>query len=162
MEPTLMGEGPEGTPDHVIANMLHYRFKKPSRGDLIVFSTTGIEAIVTENGEEQFYIKRVVGLPGEQIHLSGGSIFVDGQALEKGGGIPPLDYFDLPARIRRVSPGAKMDGDNYLVGPDEYFVLGDHSQISADSRLWGNVPAANIVGKLTKIYWPPPRWGTPR
>ena len=158
MEPTLMGIREGSTPDHVFANRFIYRFSEPKRGDLVTFSTRGIAGIRLPPGMEQFYVKRVIGLPGERIEIRGGAIHADGVRLGENDGIPPIEYVNLSPNFPHQAQ--KQDGA-YVVGEDEYFVLGDNSLISADSRVWGNVPAENIDGKVTKIYWPPSRWGTP-
>jgi signal peptidase I len=144
MEPTLQGMA-KGTPDRVIVNRLSYRFSAPRRGDLAVFSTTGIAGIP----EGASYVKRVVGLPGEKIEIRDGHIFANGRELNEEDGIPPISY--VAAR-----------GDRYFVSENAYFMLGDNSRNSFDSRYWGSVPRANIFGRVSRIYFPFSRARVPR
>ena len=140
MEPTL-----QGTPDHVIVDRLSYRFSAPRRGDLAVFATTGLGAIP----EDTVFVKRVVGLPGEKIEIRDGHIFADGRQLNEEDGIPPISY--VAAR-----------GERHVVSDGAYFVLGDNSPNSFDSRYWGSVPRANIFGRVSRVYYPFSRAGVPR
>jgi signal peptidase I len=158
MEPTLIGSRSASTPDHVIVDRLSYRVSPPKRGDLIVFATSqisGIQHPADSTGEEVFYIKRLVGLPGERIRIAGGKLFADGRLLGESDGIPVITYTDpvgAPAT-------AKREGQDFVIGPDEYFALGDNSANSFDSRYWGCVPATAIYGKVTMIYYPFSRAG---
>jgi signal peptidase I len=146
MEPTLGISS--GTPDQVIVDRLSYRFWAPQRGDLAVFTTTGIWGIA-DGSDSQSFVKRVVGLPGEKIEIRDGHVFADGRQLNEQDGIPPISYFALRAQSYDVPPGA-------------YFMLGDNSRKSYDSRYWGSVPRSNIYGRVSRIYYPFSRAGVPR
>ena len=89
------------------------------------------------------YIKRVIGLPGDRVRIDGGQVFVNGRALVE-------DY--VPEENRDFS--SWRGGQEQVVPPDCYFVLGDHRNSSSDSRSWGYVPRANIYGKAVFAYWP--------
>jgi signal peptidase I len=128
MEPTLY----KG--DFVIVNKISYKLGSPGRGDVIVFH-------FPPNPEEQ-YIKRVIGLPGDRIHIAGGKVYINGEALAE-------PYLHVPTNR----------GGNWNVPADSLFVMGDNRNNSSDSRMWGMVPFDNIVGKATMIYWPPDQWG---
>ncbi len=161
MEPTVMGIHEGSTPDHVYADKIAYLFFKPERGDLIAFRTASISGILPFGSDpkaETIFLKRIVGLPGERIEIRDGSVFANGVKLEEGDGIPPIHY----TTEKSIKSSAKRDGDAFLVGENEYFVLGDNSGNSFDSRFWGCVPSSNIVGKITKIYYPFNRMGKPR
>ena len=84
------------------------------------------------------FVKRVIGLPGDDVELRRGQVFVNGLQLEE------------PYLTRRD----KSDMDLLTVGPDEFFVLGDNRRASNDSRDWGTVPTENIVGRAWVSYWP--------
>lgn len=158
MEPTLIGSRSASTPDHVIVDHLSYRISSPRRGDLLVFTTSqisGIQHSTDATGEPVFYIMRLVGLPGERIRIADGKVFADGRLLGEPDGVPAVNYTD-PVR---ASATAKREGQDYVIGPDEYFALGDNSANSFDSRFWGCVPAAAIYGKVTMIYYPFSRAG---
>ncbi|MEJ2265870.1 MAG: signal peptidase I [Anaerolineales bacterium] len=128
MEPTLY----KG--DFVIVNKISYKLGSPGRGDVIVFH-------FPPNPEEQ-YIKRVIGLPGDQIHIADGRVYINGEMLAE----PYL----------HVSTNR---GGDWKVPTDSLFVMGDNRNNSSDSRSWGMVPFDNIVGKAMIIYWPPDQWG---
>ena len=154
MEPTLQGAS-RGTPDHVIVDRLSYWFSPPQRGDLAAFRTTGIAGI---SGEGPSFVKRVVGLPGERIEIRDGHLFADGRQLNENDGIPTVLYYSAPASLTH----SFNSGGIYLVPGDAYFVLGDNSRKSFDSRYWGYVPRTNIYGRVSRIYYPFSRASIPR
>jgi signal peptidase I len=130
MEPTLMVN------DRILVAKFLYRFEPVARGDVIVFR-------YPLNPQRDF-VKRVIGQPGNQAQLKEGVVYIDGQRIsEKGYTIKP-DYGNYgPVTVPR----------------GEYFVLGDNRNNSEDSRFFGYVPRANIIGKAIFIYWPPQRVG---
>jgi signal peptidase I len=155
MEPTLQGPS-RGTPDHVIVDRLSYWFSPPQRGDLAVFRTTGIAGI---SGEGPSFVKRVIGLPGERIEIRDGHLFADGRQLNENDGIPTMLFYSVPTSL----PHSFNSDGIYLVPDDAYFVLGDNSRNSFDSRYWGYVPRTNIYGRVSRVYYPfshasIPRW----
>jgi signal peptidase I len=152
MEPTLQGVS-RGTPDHVIVDRVSYRFSAPRRGDLAVFTTAGIAGIP----ERSIFVKRVVGLPGEKIEIRDGHVFANGRQLNERDGIPPVSYTAPSVKTQSV-----ISGGSYVVPEDAYFMLGDNSRNSFDSRYWGFVPGANIYGRVSRIYYPFSRVGVPR
>ena len=123
MEPVLYN-GQE-----ILMNKVLYRLSMPKRGDVIVFLPNG-------NQNSHYYVKRVVGLPGETIQIKDGSVYIDGVLLEED------DSFDKMAE-------AGIAENELLLASDEFFVLGDNRNSSEDSRS-GNVGAVkrdNIIGK---------------
>lgn len=127
MEPTLF----KG--DYVVVNKLSYKIGSPERGDVVVFR-------YPPNPEEQ-YIKRVVGIPGDQVHISDGKVFVNDKLLTE-------PYLNVPTK----------SGGDWIVPEDSLFVMGDNRNNSSDSRVWGMVPFENLVGKAFVVYWPPEDW----
>jgi signal peptidase I len=111
-----------------------YPFDPPERGDVIVFNPP--------NGSDKPYIKRVIGLPGEEVTFSDGHVDINGAPLEE-------DYIQDRTRCGRA------DTCDVVVPPDSVYVLGDHRTNSSDSRVFGPVPIENIVGKAWVSYWPP-------
>jgi len=118
------------------------------------------------------FMMRVVGLPGETVELRDGEVTIDGRVLEKPPFLRGLRYVNSstlgPPKLRGPL-GWGDTGKPAKLGPDEYFVLGDFSQRSKDSRLFDAgapghpsyaVPADHIIGIVTQIYWPPDRWRT--
>ncbi len=161
-EPIVRGYVDNG--DFVLVNKLAYNFVPPARGDVFVFKTTGITRI--EEGlnpafGSQHYIKRLVGLPGDNLRIDPPNLYVDGKlASEK-----------VIQRVMAATNGYRgytNAGGLYLVDPqsdftvppERYFALGDNSNNSADSRSWGFVPADNVTGKGFVVFWPfSGRWG---
>jgi signal peptidase I len=146
MEPTLHCAQPAdgclaGTSDRVLANRFIYRFRDPERGEVVVFETPP-EAERLCSGVGGTFVKRIVGLPGEVIEDRGGFLFADGRRLEE----PYVNGRD-----------ASRDGQQWEVGPGQYLMLGDNRANSCDSRVWGSVPRANLIGPVFATYWPPDR-----
>jgi signal peptidase I len=128
MVPTL------STNDYVVVNKLAYKLGAPKRGDVIVFKYPPDPTQIP-------YIKRVIGLPGDQIHIAGGRVSINGVLLNE----PYL----------KVSTNG---GGDWTVPEDSLFVMGDNRNGSSDSRAWGMVPLGNVIGKAEVIYWPPQHW----
>jgi signal peptidase I len=151
MEPTLHCARPaEGClgrfSDRVIANRLVYRFHDPRRGDSVVFHPPAAVATACPEGGGAF-IKRIVGLPGEVVSMTNGRVLVDGVPLAE-------PYLRAPFRGLETSIWPRVPAGSY-------FVLGDNRDLSCDSRRWGVVPRANIIGRAEVRYWPPARAGRP-
>jgi signal peptidase I len=150
MEPTLhCGRPADGcrsrVSDRVIANRIVYRFHAPERGDIVVFKAPASVAAACDAGGT--LVKRIVGLPGEQVSMENGHVLIDGVRL----GEPYL----APAFRGSESgewPRSSRSG---------YFVLGDNRAMSCDSRRWGVVPRESIIGRADLRYWPPDRIGDP-
>jgi signal peptidase I len=159
--------------DHVFVNRLSVGFSEPKRGDIMVFLTDGIRF----NGRPlsgRYYIKRLVGLPGDQLRLGS-----DRRLYVRPAGEADFRVLDAEtdpgfARIYSRQGGyhgyvfPSQYGAKYLLSPEdvvtipegEYFMLGDNSPNSLDSRFWGTVPRRNLVGRASLVWWPlSPRWG---
>ena len=122
MEPTLSNN------DNLIVDKISYRFKDPQRFDIIVFPF--------QYDENVYYIKRIIGLPGETVQIgTDGTIYIDGQVLDA--------------------------GEPITLGEDEYFVLGDNRNNSSDSRepSVGNIHRDQIIGKAWVRIWPFHKFG---
>jgi signal peptidase I len=111
--------------------------RPPKRGDVIVF-------IYPEDKSKDF-IKRLIGLPGDQVEIKNGSIYINDKPATEAI-FNQIYYYN---RGEFGSPGQKM-----IVPADSYFVLGDNSATSKDSRYWGFVPKNNLLGEAIIIYWP--------
>jgi len=122
MEPTLCNS------QEVFINKLAYLVLSPGRGDVIVFQPNG-------NENAHYYVKRIIGLPGETVQIRGGQVYIDGEKLEG------YEFDRMETAGLAETP--------YLLGDDEYFVLGDNRNNSEDSRS-GNIGAVHrdyIVGQ---------------
>jgi len=128
--------------ERIFINKFIYRFHfgHIDRGDTVVFWFPG--------DPTKSYIKRVIGIPGDRVEVDHGTVLINGQALTESY-VPP-EFRDMSSMQARV------------VGPDEFFVLGDHRSSSNDSRAWGMVPRHYIYGKAVFIYWPLEKMGVLR
>jgi signal peptidase I len=113
---------------------------QPKRGDVIVF--------IYPQGPKKDFIKRLAGLPGETLEIKDGTVYVNDKPL--------IDsIFNQRYYYNRGEFGE--EGRKIKIPDDNFFVLGDNSASSQDSRYWGFVPRKNILGKALVIYWPPQR-----
>jgi signal peptidase I len=134
MKETLM----EG--DRILVNKFIYRFKGPERWDIIVFK-------YPEDKEKDF-IKRLIAVGGETVQIKDGKIWINGVLVPKKTGLEHLYYYNKPGTLYGE------EGMVIKVPKDSYFVLGDNSASSRDSRYWGFVPKKYLIGKAFLIYWP--------
>ena len=138
--------------DRLIVNKLQYGpkipftdkrlpgFSEPERGDVVVF-------IAPEEPNKDF-IKRLIAKGSETVEIRNGNIYIDGKLVE----IPVMKNIYYYNRGVFGMPGQKVK-----VPEGKYFVMGDNSASSNDTRFWGFVPAENVIGKAELIYWPPNR-----
>lgn len=124
MEPTLQ----DG--DQLIVDKISYRFRDPERFDIIIFPYHG------DGSKKTYYIKRIIGLPGETIQIVDGKIYINGEVLEENYG-------------KEVMEGSGRASQPIVLGDDEYFVLGDNRNNSKDSRVEsvGNIKRSDIIGR---------------
>ena len=123
--------------DRVFVNKFIYRVHQPERHDIIVFKS--VEGS-TEGGQEDL-IKRVIGLPGDEILVQDGALFVNGERQEE-------------PYVNKQSPDTSFFGP-VAVPEGKVFVMGDNRADSRDSRFIGPVPLENIEGEAFMIFWPP-------
>ena len=148
MEPTLHCARPAPGcearfSDRVLANRFIYHFRKPKRGEIIVFQTP--PAAKLRCGAGGTFVKRLIGLPGETVSERDGIVYIDGQRLDE-------PYIE-DARRDHEPPRS------WHVPQGQYFFMGDNRSQSCDSRVWGAVPRANLIGEVFFVYWPPNRLG---
>ncbi len=153
----------EYTGDHLFVDRLTYNFRRPKRGEIIVFKTKGIP--IPGQTADQFYIKRLIGLPGESISIGDDRhVRVNGVRLDASTPHFANVYgFDPNTKAREshysghvLHPGSqlKTSADKLIVKEKHYAVFGDNTMNSADSRYWGGFWQQNIVGRAWLVYWP--------
>jgi signal peptidase I len=142
--------------DRLIIDKISYKFRNPERGDIVVFSPT--DALKAENFKDAF-IKRVIGLPGEEVEVKGGRVYVNGQPLRENyiEDKPAYDFSTEQFNEDRRRKGQKIEGGT--VPPNQYLVLGDNRNNSYDSHYWGYVPRDQIIGRAVVRFWPLNRVG---
>lgn len=131
--------------EYLVVNKINYRFNEPQRGDVIVFKYP--------KDTSQYFIKRIIGLPGERVQIDGGKVRIfntehpDGVVIEE-------PY--LPSNDTTFGKS-----DIVSLGSSEYYVLGDNRLASSDSRVWGILPEKNIVGRAWFRAFPLSEFGLP-
>ncbi|MFN2468931.1 MAG: signal peptidase I [Gaiellaceae bacterium] len=129
--------------DRVLANRGIYHFRKPRRGEIIVFKTPKLAE--ERCGAGGTFVKRLIALPGETWEERNGFVYINGKRLSE-------PYVKGPRRDTRTLPAQKIPKDGY-------FFMGDNRVQSCDSREWGAVPRENLIGEVFAVYWPPNRIG---
>lgn len=127
--------------DHVVVTKFSYKIQEPKRGDIIVFKYPPNE----EQGlKEVFYVKRLIGLPGETLEIKDNKVIINGESIEE-------DYVSADTNMPDYGP--------ITIPMESYFAMGDNRNHSSDSRIWGYVPEHDLIGKAQLIYWPLNRIG---
>lgn len=139
-------EGPSMQPNFetgqfLIVSRMDYLFGEPQPGDIVVFHYP--------NNPQEDYIKRVIGLPGDTVEIRNTLVYVNGEQLEE-------PYINEPCRETRCRD------NEWVLGPDEFFVMGDNRNHSSDSRAFGPVERQFLVGEALVRYWPPTQIGLVR
>lgn len=121
--------------DYLLVDQLTYRFREPERGEVVVF----------KNADGTYFIKRIIGLPGERVSVTDGVVSITNDEHPKGVALDEL----------YLSSGVTTTGSaDTTLGPDEYFVMGDNRPYSYDSRSWGSLKSDAIIGIARVRLWP--------
>lgn len=125
--------------EYLLTDKVSYRITSPKRGEVIVFSAPP--------DRREDFIKRIIGLPGENIAIKNGTVFINQKELSE---------IYLPEEAL-TSTGNVLDKGELKLKEGEYFVLGDNRDHSSDSRAWGSIKREDMVGRAWLVYWPPPK-----
>ncbi len=158
--------------DHLFVDRLSYNFRRPTRGEIIVFETKGIPGLPPD----QFYIKRLVVQSDEHVRIGNDRhVVINNQRLDKttphfenvysfDPSKPPHESTysghvnDVTARqagfMGSLAPLFPDETTEFIVRPNHYMVMGDNTMNSSDSRTWGDFPRDNVIGKSFLVYWP--------
>jgi signal peptidase I len=145
--------------DHIFVDKISYHFRKPRRGEVIVFDTSHITEL-SSAARGRFYIKRLIGLANDVIQIQPPHVLVNGQILDsrpaferiyscKNGYSGYVIINGFPGSRYLNSPDA-----TYTVPPKHLYVMGDNSRSSLDGRFWGSLPQTDLVGRAVFVYWP--------
>lgn len=124
--------------EYVLTDLISYRFQEPLKGDVIVF-----QAPVDVDKD---FIKRIIGRPGDSVALRLGDVYVNNTKLNES------SYLD--SSVKTYGGRFLQDGQTVVVPKDSYFVMGDNRPYSSDSREWGFLDRAKIIGKSFFVYFP--------
>ncbi len=149
MEPTLHGTPNQWEADKIIVDKVKYKFTKPDRGDIVVFSPT--EELQKEKYHDAF-IKRIIGLPGEKVELREGQVYINNKVLEEDKYLSPSVRTVVDVCTSGQQPPFLAQPET--IPPNSYLVLGDNRGSSYDGRCWGLVPRKNIIGRAIVRFWP--------
>jgi signal peptidase I len=157
--------------DHLLVDRFTFNFRRPERGEIIVFKTRGIEQLQ----QDQLYIKRMVAMPNERVRVGNDQhLIIDGHRLDASTPrfenvytFPPLpkegSYFGhvnqlvasrFISGLTSLAPLFPDESAEYQVAASQYLAMGDNTLNSLDSRSWGGLPKKNIIGKCWFVYWP--------
>jgi signal peptidase I len=158
--------------DHVFVNREQFAAAAHWLGPLLPYRSIHREDIVVFLSPEQpglFVVKRIIGVPGDRIHLRDGAVYRDGRKLDEPYVQHKMDDYNpyrdnFPAVPPSEQEGVSnekwmrempeyVQGDDIVVPPENYFAMGDNRDVSYDSRYWGFIPRANVIGRPMFIYW---------
>jgi signal peptidase I len=149
--------------DHLFVDRLTFNFRPPKRGEIIVFETRGIDGLP----QDQFYIKRLVGLGGDRVQLGDDRhLVINGRRLDASTphfenvysfnpkDSPRESHYSGHVNLPYLAPFFQDKPQGVEIRPSHYMVMGDNTMDSLDSRAWGYFPAGNVIGKSFFVYWP--------
>lgn len=127
--------------DYIITNKLAMRFSPPERGEVVILQNP--------KNPDQVFIKRIIALPGEQINISGGQVYINNN---------PLSEPYLPSGTSTQAGAFLVENEAIVIPDGQYFLMGDNRNGSSDSREWGLVRKELLIGQALFRYWPPQKF----
>ena len=131
--------------DRIFVDKITYRFRPPQRGEIVVFKYPV--------DPKKDFVKRLIAFGGEEVEIQDGGVYINGKRIDNLPEIAGHYYYN------RNDWSYGKEGQKFKVPQNSYFVLGDNSAQSSDSRNWGFVPKSNMIGRAFLIWWPPRRIG---
>ena len=158
--------------DHVFVNRIQFSprthwtgpvipYRQIHRGDIVVFLSPETPGL--------YVVKRIMGIPGDRIHLRDGVVYRNGERLNEPyvqhkigdvnpyrdnfPAVPPDSVNATPNRQWQLAMPQYIQGEDLVVPPDSYFGMGDNRDVSYDSRFWGFIPGQNVIGRPMFVYW---------
>ncbi len=179
MEPTLMGHDAGDTRtgdnytdtihDNLFVNKLVYRYSKPQHGDVVVFRAAAHADNEHPDGskKENILIKRLIGMPGDKIHIKEDGVYLNGKKLNEpvyDKDKPTQAQYSIkePMNFNSIQTPPHAVTEELKLGPNEYFMMGDNRNNSNDSRFWGTLDGDRIIGKAMFVFLPLNRIGSIR
>jgi signal peptidase I len=160
--------------DHVFVNRVQFSpntgwvrpmlpYRQPHRGDIVVFLS------MDPRTPDLYIVKRIIGVPGDRIHLRDGVVYRNGEKLNEAyvlhqdglpydpyrdsfPSVPPLEEMNVTDEWK-LTMGSHIENGDIVVPPDSYFGMGDNRNVSLDSRYWGFITKDHIIGRPMFIYW---------
>lgn len=149
------------TGDQLFVDRISYHFVRPQVGSGFVFRTGNIPGIASQYGD-QYYIKRLVGTPGDTLEVRGFTLYRNGAPITGAAAFDKNAHQD-GNYVGYRPVGLLATGSTVKVLPNRFFAMGDNSSNSADGRYWGFVPAKDVVGRPLFVYYPfTKHWGVAR
>jgi len=142
--------------DHLFVDRLTYNFRRPTRGEIVVFATKHIQHPAVP--QDQFYIKRLIGLSGERVEIRDDRhVWINGSRLDAN--TPRFENvysFSAPPQDSHYSGHVNFGYERFAldVPKNRLVVMGDNTVSSLDSRAWGSFPLEDVIGKSAFVYWP--------
>ena len=158
--------------DHVFVNREQYAPPTPWMGPLMPYRDihrNDIVVFLSPETQGLFVVKRIIGVPGDHIHLRDGIVYRNGEKLDESyvrhkvanydpyrddfPSVPPSDMYHVTNEQWKQELPSHIQGGDIVVPPDSYFGMGDNRDLSYDSRYWGFIPRKNVIGRPMFIYW---------
>jgi signal peptidase I len=145
--------------DHIFVDRFTYHFRKPRRGEVVVFAIDNIPYLLgaSQHGRGTFYIKRLIGFEHDTVQIKPPYVLVNGKVVDDRPAFERIFSRQNGYHGYTIPTGARYihsENDGYTVPAKHLFVLGDNSPNSLDARFWGSVPENDLVGRAMLVYWP--------